>query len=252
MKKIGIIGGLAWPSTIDYYRYLCSRCNDRHRKQGGSEPSPTPPMVIESVNIAETRQLRGIQGDDDSWRSFDAVFNEAFQRLRLAGADFGLIASNTPHSRFNSITRNLDFHVLNILDTTADTIIQLGMGRAMILGTPVTIRSPMYHDALSAHGINVADPIDDTAIDELAELIDGSLYHGEVDVARQWILDAARSANASQESLAVCLACTELPLAFPEHRDDASFIVDGITFINTTIAHADAAFELALDETKAH
>ena len=59
MKKIGIIGGLAWPSTIDYYRLICAGANAHFRSLGHPMPLPTPPMMIESVNMVETRKLRG-------------------------------------------------------------------------------------------------------------------------------------------------------------------------------------------------
>ena len=66
MKKIGIIGGVAWPSTIDYYRLICAGANAHFRALGQPMPLPTPPMMIESVNMAETRKLRG-NPDGTGW-----------------------------------------------------------------------------------------------------------------------------------------------------------------------------------------
>ena len=120
MKKIGIIGGLAWPSTLDYYRLLCSKTNEHFRAQGATAPFPTPPITIESLNINDTRKLRGKDGDEASWARFDNVFRKTFGRLQQAGADFGIIASNTPHMRLKSITKGLDFPIISILDTTAE------------------------------------------------------------------------------------------------------------------------------------
>jgi aspartate/glutamate racemase len=95
MKKIGIIGGIAWPSTADYYRLICAGANAHFRALGHSMPLPAPPIVIESVNIAETRKLRG-NPDGTGWERFDTVFRETFRRLQAADCDFGIIASNTP------------------------------------------------------------------------------------------------------------------------------------------------------------
>ena len=59
MRKIGLLGGMAWPSTIDYYRAICTGANAHFRARGHAMPLPVPPVTIESVNIAETRALRG-------------------------------------------------------------------------------------------------------------------------------------------------------------------------------------------------
>ncbi len=106
MKKIGIIGGLAWPSTIDYYRLLCQGTNDYFKAAGHGLPYPSPLIVMESLNIAYTRSLRGQHGNEDSWIAFDDVFRTTFIRLKEAGAEFGIIASNTPHMRLEAIQRD--------------------------------------------------------------------------------------------------------------------------------------------------
>lgn len=61
MKKIGIVGGLDWSSTLEYYRSLCAGANAR---AGHGVPLPSPPMMIESLDMAQTRKLRGVEGDD--------------------------------------------------------------------------------------------------------------------------------------------------------------------------------------------
>ena len=246
LKRIGMVGGLAWPSTIDYYRLLCQRTNDHFRKQGAELPYPTPPMVIESVNIAETRPMRGEEGNDNSWRAFDNFFRETLSALQRAGADFGFIASNTPHMRFDAITEGVDLPLVSILDTTAAAVAGTGANRALVLGTPVTMRSDAYPRALERNGIRALASVPEETIVELADLIDVDLYQGRIEGASEKIAEISRRHLLDDRVDIVCLACTELPLAFPEHSNDAIFVEDGITYINTTVAHVEAVLELAL------
>ena len=246
MKKIGIIGGLAWPSTLDYYRLLCSKTNEHFRSQRVTAPFPTPPITIESLNINDTRKLRGKDGDEESWARFDNVFREAFGRLRQAGAEFGIIASNTPHMRLKSITRGLDLPVISILDTTAEAVRALGGKRALVLGTSVTMKSTVYPDVLREYGIEAFPRLEDSEIAEMENLIDVELYQGEIGDARERILAVCNKYTRNPATDVVCLACTELPLAFPEHQDATHFEFDGIVFVNTTVAHVEAALREAI------
>src|SRR5918996_2757022 len=71
MKTIGIIGGLGWPSTLDYYRLLCVKTANAGRDRGAAVPYPTPHLLMESLNMARMRELRGTDGDDRSWESYE-------------------------------------------------------------------------------------------------------------------------------------------------------------------------------------
>jgi aspartate racemase len=240
MKKIGIIGGLAWPSTLDYYRLLCSKTNEHFRAQGITAPFPTPPITIESLNINDTRKLRGKDGDEASWARFDEAFREAFGRLQQAGAELGIIASNTPHMRLKSIVRGLEFPIVSILDTTAEAVRAHGGKRALVLGTSVTMKSTVYPEVLQAYDIEAFPRLEDDEIAKLENLIDVELYQGEIGDARGRILALCKKYANKPASDVVCLACTELPLAFPEYQDATHFECDGISFVNTTAAHVDA------------
>ena len=255
MKKIGIIGGLAWLSTVDYYKGLCAKTNEHYRRKGAMPPYPTPHILLESLNISEMRTLRGRDGDETSWELYDRTFREAFERLREAGAEFGVIASNTPHMRLNSITTGLDFPVVSILDATAEAVRAQHATRALILGTPVTMRSPVYPDTLRQYGIEALPRLNDErvielerTIDILQQLIDSELCRGEIAEARQQILRLSRESLYDGSNDVVCLACTELPLAFPEHREAAYFETDGIRFVNTAVVHIEAVLREAFAE----
>jgi len=248
LKKIGIIGGLAWPSTADYYRLICKKTNDHFESAGVKSPSPTPPMVIESLNINETRSARGVKGDEASWQNYDSIFREAFLRLKRAGADFGIIASNTPHMRLHSISDGLDFPIVSILDATAGAVVANGGKSALILGTPVTMRSDVYPMAMQNHGVEVLKPVSDEDIDQLDHLIDINLYQGRVEGGADQIVSVSKKYIRNSSNEIVCLACTELPLAFPQYTDVAFFEYQNLRFINTIAAHVYAVIAAALNE----
>ncbi|MDP1990469.1 MAG: amino acid racemase [Syntrophales bacterium] len=246
MKKIGMIGGLAWPSTVEYYKGLCTKTNEHYKAKGVPAPYPTPHIIIESLNINETRKLRGREGDEASWERYDRVFRETFLRLRQAGADIGVIASNTPHTRLTGITKGLDFPVVSILDATAEAVHGLGGKRALILGTSVTMGSPAYAVTFEKHGIEVLPRLDEERTTELDRLIDIDLFQGKVEGACERVLSLCRELVDDRSKDVVCLACTELPLAFPEHKEADCFKLDSMWFVNTMVVHIEAVLRETL------
>jgi aspartate racemase len=245
MKKIGIIGGLAWPSTADYYRLICAGANAHFRAQGHPMPLPLPPITIESVNIAETRKLRG-NPDGTGWERFDAIFRETFQQLEQAGCDFGLIASNTPHARLDAIHQGLGLPIISIIEETARHTASTGAASALVLGTAVTMRSELYPARLRALGVVPNQRLPEAEIDAMQQMIDTEFYAGATEAGTTRLLDVCRRYAPDPANTAILLACTELPLAFPAHADDASFKTQGFRFINTSVVHARAALARAL------
>ena len=248
MKKIGIVGGLAWPSTADYYRLLCKKTNEHFRMADAPHPLPSPPMIIESLNISETRAARGEDNNEASWATYDNIFKDAFVRLKKAGADFGMIASNTPHMRLESIRQGLDFPVVSILDTTASLAAEYGALNALVLGTPVTMKSAVYPKALTEHKVTSLPQPNEATIEDLRKIIDIDLYHGKIEGAADRILTISKENISNHKTDIVCLACTELPLAFPQFTDLAYFEIDGIRFINTIAAHVERALQKTLTD----
>jgi len=237
MRKLGLLGGMAWPSTIDYYRAICSGVNARFLAEGHTPPLPAPPMIIESVNIAETRALRGVEGDDASWVGFDAVLLGVFDRLSAAGCDVVAMASNTPHARLRAIRDRITVPVISILDETAAATVESGKSRALVLGTSVTMRGAHYPAALAALNIEAYAHLPDPEIDGMQRLIDTEFYGGATAAGRAALLDTCARHAGDARDTAILLACTELPLAFPDHLDDVVFKAEGFTFVNTAAAH---------------
>jgi len=250
MKKVGIVGGVAWASTVEIYKTLCQLAQTRAQSLDcGLGPTGAPQMPefsIESLNIARSQSLRGIEGDEASWAGFDAYFHAALLRLQASGADFALIASNTPHNRFDAITAGLSLPVLNLFELVAEQAAALGLRRLLILGTEPTMRGQALPAALARQGIEACVPRAGSA--ERADLVPlilqlqaapqpaaaAAQIHA---LALQTLGESARTGEA-----AVCLACTELPLAFPAHSEAAAFEMAGLRYLNTTQILAQAAF----------
>lgn len=244
MQKIGILGGVGYASTLDYYRAIAEGAGRFWAARGKSSPLPIPPMTIESVTQAETRALRGVEGDEASWQAFDAVFRKALLTLQNAGCDFAIIASNTPHMRLDTIRQGVDLPILTIFEATASATAGTGATQALVLGTRVTMQSPLYAQVLWDHGITANAQLPASEIDEMQDMIDTDFYGGASANARSRLLRFCDRHD--RAGTAILLACTELPLAFPDHVDDAVFTAEGHLFVNPSAAHVAAALARAL------
>ncbi|UWQ83731.1 aspartate/glutamate racemase family protein [Leisingera caerulea] len=248
MKKIGILGGVGWASTIDYYRAICEGAGRFFADRGAGSPLPVPPVTIESVVQAQTRSLRGHPGDEASWAAFDAVFRDAMLTLERAGCDFALIASNTPHARLHAIREGVIMPILSIFDTTAEATAATGATRALVLGTAVTMQARNYSTVLAEYGVSANETLPDTDIAEMQAMIDEDFHGGASASAQDRLLRFCT--RHAQPGTAILLACTELPLAFPDHIDDVSFEAGGFLFVNPSAAHVAAALDLALEDER--
>ncbi|MGR3802186.1 MAG: aspartate/glutamate racemase family protein [Marinibacterium profundimaris] len=244
MRKIGIVGGVGWASTIDYYRAIAEGAGRFYAARGHVAPYPMPPMAIESVVQSQTRALCGRPGDDRSWEAFDAVFRTALINLDRVGCAFAIIASNTPHARLASIRKGVHLDVLSILDVTATATADAGAERALVLGTSVTMEARDYALALERECVAANTRLPDADIAEMQAMIDTDFYGGASGQARDKLMGFIR--RHAPPGTAVVLACTELPLAFPDHLDDPVFKADGYVFINSSAAHVAAALDRAL------
>ena len=248
MKKIGIVGGAAWQSTAEYYRMLCTWSAAHHQGAGMKGLMPTPPMAIESLVMRETRALRAAPGSGEAgWAAYDDVIRQALLRLERAGCDFAIIANNTMHTRLHAITKGVQIDVLSILSASATAARTTCKQNALVLGTSVTMRSDDYARALKAEGLAPNKRLDEAVIDRMQALIDAEFYADPIGAgAREGLMAICRAEAPDPANTVILLACTELPLAFPDHLEDPVFVSGGYTFVNTTAAHVQAALDRSL------
>ncbi len=236
MKKIGIVGGIGWRATVEYYSEICRRANEWHAERKLTGPPSTPEIAIESLDVARSYNLHGRDGDEESWQGFDEYHRGAFRRLEMAGAEVAVMASNTPHHRFDEIVRGLDIPTISLLDAAAGECARIGARRVLILGWELAMRSRKFREAFGKHGVELMGPKDAAVREETIELIAG-LVRGREKGAAARLGKIVRASWKSQEEPVVCLACTPLRLAFRAFTAQPSFKYGGVVYVNTSSAH---------------
>ncbi len=244
MKRIGIVGGVGWQSTVEYYAGLC-RLSERKAKNVRDGPL-TPEICIESLDLHTAFALLGRDEDPESWRRFDEYHRTALRRLQASDVEVAVIASNTAHHRFASITSGIAIPVLSIVEATAREAVRLGVSRVLVLGTAMTMQSSMYPETFLRYGIDAASPASTRTRAAVVKMIE-ALHEGQIADADKRMHAIAKNAlgGAVPHGAAVCLACTELPLAFPSAKEEVNFEHEGVRYLNTTAAHIRALFDFA-------
>lgn len=229
MKTIGLLGGMSWESTVEYYRLL----NETVKAELGGLHSAK--ILMYSVDFEELVELKH-QGD---WGKIGHILGKAAAQLEGAGADCVLLATNTMHKVADAITMSTTVPLLHIADATADDIKTQGIQRIGLLGTRFTMEEPFYKDRLIyQHGLAVQVPtseersfIHDVIYDELCL---GKINKASRDRFRQIIQNLI---DAGAE--AIILGCTEIMLLVkPEDSR--------VPLFDTTKIHAKAAAQWAI------
>jgi len=228
VKKIGIVGGTAWPSTVHYYTLICRQAEERF--------GVTPEFAIESLDLRLAVSLIGNDHDDRSWDAFDSYHREGLLRVSLSGCNVACFAANTPHHRFEQITGGVPVHVVSIISSVAQAAIKNDCRKLLLIGTRLTMTSAFIRRTFSDAGVEVVLPSDEGQL-AVIDLIER--------------LQQERCDNAGSEitrltgGLPVILGCTELALAFPNAIGDCVFDYNDSVFFNSLAIHAAAVLNLA-------
>jgi aspartate racemase len=224
LKTLGIIGGIAPGSTVDYYRLLID--SYREQRKDGSYPS----ILINSIDL---KRLLELVGGNRLTELMEYLLREV-DRLARAGADFGLMASNTPHIVFEELAQQSPIPLLSIVEAACKAAQGLGLRTVGILGTRFTMAGRFYPEMFARRGITVLAPISDDqqyVHDKyMRELILGD-FRPETRGAFVAVIDRLNRDGAE----GVLLAGTELPLLLRDAVDC------GIPLLDTTQIHVDRA-----------
>ena len=231
MKTLGIVGGIAPESTVDYYRQIVAQY--RAQRGDGSYPS----VLINSIDMKKMLDLIGA----GNLRDVTEYLLTEVAKLAAAGADFALFASNTPHLVFEDIRRRSPIPLISIVEAACEAAKALGLGKVGLLGTRFTMQGGFYPKAFSAHRIDVVVPRSDeqeVVHDRyMRELVQG-VYRDETRAHVLAIVERLRSQGGID---GLILGGTELPLLF---RDGAPV---SIPMLDTTKIHVERAVALLLD-----
>ena len=225
MKTLGIIGGIAPPSTIDYYRQLTSGYRARH--PDGNYPS----ILIDSLDGA---RFFGLLATGDRAGMIELLLAE-LGRLARGGADLALFASNTPHMVFDEVDLRSPIPLISMVEATADVAEAQGRRTVGLLGAKYTMEGDFYQAAFARRGIAVVVPEADdrTYVHDryFGELVEG-IFLDETRAGMAAIVDRMK---ARHEIEAVILGGTELPLLFRASP------VTSVPMLDTTTIHVEAA-----------
>ncbi len=228
MKTIGLIGGLTWVSTLDYYRHLNMLVNER---LGGDESAK---LLMVSVNFGEIKR-RTLALD---WAGITEIIGAAAQTLEKAGASCILISANTMHQVAPEIQSMVGIPVLHIAEAIAEAIKEKGLKKVVLLGTKYTMAMESYKAILSNHGIETVVP--DTAG---IKMVNDAIYE---EMAKSLFLPETKEkfiqlilAMQEQGVEGAILGCTEIPQLL--QQKDIS-----LPLFDTAYLHAKAAVDFAL------
>ena len=249
-KKIGILGGTGWPSTVLYYSELCRRSEALGLVVNESKVPTTPEMSVESLDLRHAVSLIPKIDEESGWEQFDEYHKAALLRLKASGADFALMASNTPHHRFASIVDGVGIPVIDMFEAVAQYCASYGHKKVLILGTALTMRSQVLRSAFDAQSIEAASPENPSDRTEVLSII-SDLQRGNVGGMDSRINELVRSvSNCQFDGLpTVCLGCTELPMAFAASQGQSSFEDHGVQYVNTAAVHLEVALKMAYENS---
>lgn len=228
MQRIGVIGGMSWYSTAEYYRVINERVQER---RGGHHSAD---LLVHSLDFDEIRQCQ-IDGD---WQRAGKLMATSAAGLVGAGAQLLVLATNLMHKAAGAVEDAVAVPFLHIADAVAQEAARLGTRRIGLLGTRPVLEDGFYAERLARHGIETVVP-DEPTRTRLDEIIFDELTVGDVHPASQAALRAALERLAAEGAQAVALACTELELAITAADSR-------LPLIATARTHACAAADRAL------
>ncbi|MFL6173589.1 MAG: aspartate/glutamate racemase family protein [Marmoricola sp.] len=228
MKRIGLLGGMSWESSAEYYRLVNELVRDR---LGGLHSAD---CLLRSVDFATVEELQA----SGSWEEAGEMLGEAARELEAAGADVLVLCTNTMHKVADAIEAAIGIPLLHLGDATAAAVTAAGLTRVGLLGTAFTMEQDFYRERLASHGLEVVvpDPEDRAVVHRVIyqELCLG-IIRDESRAAYVAVIERLVAAGCE----GVILGCTEIELLI----DQGDSLVPVFA---TTRLHAAAAVEWAL------
>ena len=231
MKPIGIIGGLGPESTVDYYKEIIAAFNARYDEMA------YPEVIIYSVNIDEFMKFV----ETKNWPGLSEWLLEKISSIHRAGAQFAVIASNTPHIVFDEIKSKSPIPLLSIVEETCNKAQEMDLKNVGLMGTKLTMEADFYKKPFISKGMSVVVPSE-----KEQQFIHHKLF-SEIelgifkDSTREELLAIAKRMVDEEGVDALILGCTELPLILTQSKY-------GIPFLNTTAIHCESIIKYCLQD----
>ena len=229
MKRIGLLGGMSWESSAEYYRLVNEATRDR---LGGLHSAD---CIMRSVDFTDVERLQR----DARWDEAGALLAREASALVAAGAELLVLCTNTMHKVADAITDAIDVPFVHIADTTAEAVRAQGLGTVGLLATAYTMEQDFYVGRLrDRHGLTVLVPEEaDRAI--VHRVIYEELCVGVISDASREEYRRIMRALAERGAEAILLGCTEIDLLVGPADSP-------VPVFDTTRLHAERAVELAI------
>lgn len=232
MKTIGLIGGMSWESSVEYYRIINETAKE---KLGGLHSAK---CLMYSVDFQEIEVLQ----HQDKWEELTAMMIDAGEKLRRGGADFIVICTNTMHKMAEDIEKAVGLKVLHIAEATGEEIIKSEIKKVGLIGTKFTMEGDFYKKVLKdKYNVDVIIPEDEDR-EIIHNVIYDELCRGEINSEskeKYKKIIARLDANGAE---GIVLGCTEIPLLIKQ--EDVN-----IKVFDTTTIHGISAAEFAISTT---
>ena len=230
MKTIGLLGGMSWESSAEYYRIVNEEVR---RRLGGSHSAKS---VIVSVDFHEVEAMQAV-GD---WAAASALMVASARQVEAGGADLLVICTNTMHRMADDVAAAVDIPLIHIADATAAAVRRAGVDRVGLLGTRYTMEQDFYRGRLETqHGLDVIIP-DEPDRTTVHDIIYDELVRGIIDDGSRRAYGDVIDRLSDRGAEGVILGCTEIELLVTAG-------LRSMRLFPTTRIHAMAAVEFALD-----
>lgn len=230
MKTIGLIGGMSWESTSEYYRIINEEIKER---LGGLHSAK---CLINSVDFEEIERCQS-SGD---WDGAGEILGNAAYSLQKGGADFIIICTNTMHKVVGKIKAKIDIPVLHIADATAKEIKRKDIQKVGLLGTKYTMEQDFYKSRIEEHDIKIIVP-SGTNREKVNEVIYTELCLGKIVVQSREYYKRVIEELVQEGAQGIILGCTEIGLLIKQENVS-------VPIFDTTHIHAIEAVKVALDK----
>ncbi|MEA3353878.1 MAG: aspartate/glutamate racemase family protein [Campylobacterota bacterium] len=229
MKTIGLLGGMSWESTLEYYKII----NETVNKKLGKLHSAKIVMISVDFEPIEVLQHKG------DWDGTAYILSKSSKDIEAANADFLVICTNTMHKVVPKIEKHISIPILHIADATAQKLKDDNIKKVALLGTSFTMEQDFYKQRLTSYGLEVMIPetkdrktIHSIIYDELCMgIINKESKIKYIDIINKLIKNGAQG---------VILGCTEIGMLIKQEDVD-------IKVYDTTLIHAQKAVEKALE-----
>lgn len=227
MKTIGLLGGASWVSTVEYYRHINRKVNERLGKNHSAK------IILSSIDYEEIKQY-----NYQNWQKIGDILMDEILRLDACGVDCILICNNTLHKAFDDIKHHLytETPIFHIVDCAGEYVATKKIKNILLLGTKFTMEDGFYQKRLANYGLHITTP-SETERTEIQRIIQEELSK-EIfnEKSKKWL----QKMISQYACDGVIVACTELPLLIKQEDFQ-------VPILNTLELHCEKAVNFALE-----